>query len=73
MKQTYSHLLMNLALICCNRKAPIIRGLFLGNDIGIIFHNTKLPLQEWFMAMYLISFHKKGILSRQLLRDIVSH
>ena len=28
--------------------------------VGTIFQNTKLPLQKWFMAMYLISSHKKG-------------
>ena len=27
--------------------------------VGTIFHNTKLPLQKWFMAMYLIS-SKRG-------------
>lgn len=38
--------------------------------VGTIFQNTKLPLQKWFMAMYLISSHKKGISSHQLGRDI---
>ena len=38
--------------------------------VGTIFQNTKLPLQKWFMAMYLISSHKKGISSHQLARDI---
>ena len=38
--------------------------------VGTIFQNTKLPLQKWFMAMYLISSHKKGISSHQLSRDI---
>ena len=38
--------------------------------VGTIFENTKLPLQKWFMAMYLISSHKKGISSHQLARDI---
>ena len=38
--------------------------------VGTIFENTKLPLQKWFMAMYLISSHKKGISSHQLSRDI---
>ena len=38
--------------------------------VGTIFENTKLPLQKWFMAMYLISSHKKGISSHQLGRDI---
>lgn len=38
--------------------------------VGTIFQNTKLPLQKWFMAMYLISSHKKGVSSHQLGRDI---
>ena len=38
--------------------------------VGTIFENTKLPLQKWFMAMYLISSHKNGISSHQLARDI---
>lgn len=37
---------------------------------GTIFHATKLPLTKWFLAMYLISSHKKGISSCQVARDI---
>lgn len=36
---------------------------------GTIFENTKLPLQSWFMAMYLVSSHKKGVSSLQIARD----
>ena len=35
-----------------------------------IFENTKIPLQKWFMALWLISSHKKGISSMQLSKDI---
>ena len=38
--------------------------------VGTIFENTKVTLIKWFMAMYLISSHKKGISSVQLARDI---
>jgi transposase-like protein len=38
--------------------------------VKTIFHNTKLPLIKWFVAMYLISSHKKGISSHQLSRDL---
>ena len=38
--------------------------------VGTIFENTKLSLIKWFVAMYLISSHKKGISSHQLSRDI---
>lgn len=38
--------------------------------VGTIFENTKLPLQKWFVAMYEVSSHKKGISSWQLGRDL---
>lgn len=38
--------------------------------VGTIFENTKIHLRKWFMAMYEISSHKKGISSHQLARDI---
>ena len=34
--------------------------------VGTIFENTKISLRKWFLAMYLISCHKKGISSKQL-------
>lgn len=37
--------------------------------VGTIFENTKLPLQKWFIAMYLVSAHKKGVSSHQVARD----
>jgi len=38
--------------------------------IGTIFHDTRLPLQKWFLAITLILNAKKGISSRQLARDL---
>ena len=38
--------------------------------VGTIFHNTKLPLQKWFVAVALVINAKKGISARQLARDI---
>ena len=38
--------------------------------VGTIFENTKISLRQWFLAMYLISAHKKGVSSHQLSRDI---
>jgi transposase-like protein len=38
--------------------------------VGTIFENSKVPLQKWFIAIYLISAHKKGISSLQLSRDL---
>lgn len=38
--------------------------------VGTIFEDSNLPLRKWFIAMYLISSHKKGVSSCQLGRDI---
>lgn len=35
--------------------------------VGTIFENTKISLRKWFMAMYLISSHKKGVSSVSLI------
>ena len=46
----------------CKKKFTVI--------VGTIFENTNIPLTKWFMAIYLILNHKKGISSLQLGRDI---
>lgn len=38
--------------------------------VGTIFEDSKLPLRKWFMAIWLITAHKKGIASTQLATDI---
>jgi transposase-like protein len=38
--------------------------------VGTIFHNTKLPLQKWFLAVTLTLIAKKGLSARQLSRHI---
>ena len=38
--------------------------------IGTIFEDSALPLRKWFMAIYLLMAHKKGISSIQLGKDI---
>jgi transposase-like protein len=38
--------------------------------VGTIFENTKIPLRKWFMAIWLITSHKKGVASTTLARDI---
>jgi len=59
---------------CATRKDGRFRCKHCGKNfsclVGTIFENTKLPLIKWFVAMYLISSHKKGISSHQLSRDI---
>lgn len=46
----------------CKRRFSITRG--------TIFHSTKIPLRSWFIAIYLMTSHKKGISSLQLGRDL---
>lgn len=38
--------------------------------VGTIFESSKISLQKWFAAIYLITSHKKGISSLQLHRDL---
>lgn len=37
---------------------------------GTIFEGSNIPLQKWFVAIWLLASHKKGISSLQLSRDI---
>jgi transposase-like protein len=38
--------------------------------VGTIFEGSKVPLKKWFIAIYLLTSHKKGVSSHQLGRDI---
>ena len=61
---THTHVCKDGRYICkgCQRKFSV--------TVGTIFENTKISLRKWFMAMYLISSHKKGVSSCQLARDL---
>jgi transposase-like protein len=41
-----------------------------GVKVGTIFHDSKISLRKWFVAIYLVTAHKKGISSLQLGRDL---
>ncbi|AWI26815.1 IS1595 family transposase [Flavobacterium pallidum] len=41
-----------------------------GVKVGTIFHDSKVSLRKWFVAIYLITTNKKGISSHQLARHI---
>lgn len=41
-----------------------------GVKVGTIFHDSKISLRKWFVAIYLVTAHKKGISSHQLGRDL---
>jgi transposase-like protein len=45
-------------------------GKYFNVRTGTIFEDTKVPLQKWFMAIYIFNSHKKGISSHQLAKDI---
>lgn len=45
-------------------------GKYFNVRTATLFDNTKIPLQTWFVAIYLITGHKKGISSLQLARDL---
>lgn len=45
-------------------------GKYFNVKTGTMYENTKLPLQKWFLVVWLITCHKKGISSTQLGRDI---
>jgi ISXO2 transposase-like protein len=45
-------------------------GKYFNVRTGTIFDNSKVPLHKWFMAIYIVSNHKKGISSHQLAKDI---
>lgn len=45
-------------------------GKYFNVRTATIFEDTKMPLQKWFMALYIFSSHKKGISSHQLGRDL---
>ena len=45
-------------------------GLYFNVKTDTMFDCSKIKLQKWFMAIWLITMHKKGISSLQLSRDI---
>ncbi|MCL2445410.1 MAG: IS1595 family transposase [Oscillospiraceae bacterium] len=45
-------------------------GRYFNVKTGTMLDNTKIVLQKWFVAVWLVTSHKKGISSHQLARDI---
>lgn len=45
-------------------------GKYFNVRTGTLFDNTRIPIQKWFLAIWLITSHKKGISSVQLSKDI---
>lgn len=56
---------------CANNKYKCkSTGKYFNVRTNTVFDNTKIPLQKWFLALYVFSSHKKGISSHQLAKDI---
>jgi len=45
-------------------------GKYFNAMTGTMWEGTKIPLQKWFLAIWLVTSHKKGVSSAQLGRDI---
>jgi len=83
-REFFEHIRWNHKIACvhcgCTRKIYRIRDgkLFRCADcgkqftvrVGTIFQDSALPLQKWYMAIYIFMAHKKGISSVQLSKDI---
>lgn len=52
--------------LCSNRECHKKFGV----KVGTVFESSNLPLKTWFMGIYLVSSHKRGISSYQLARDL---
>jgi len=46
----------------CRRKFTV--------TVGTVFQDSKIPLSKWFVAIYIMTSHKKGISSLQLAKDL---
>lgn len=53
-----------------NRYRCANTGKYFNVKTRTLFDNTKVPLQKWFLAIWLVTRHKKGVSSLQLARDI---
>lgn len=61
----------SIIYICKNNRFKCRNtGKYFTVKTGTIFESTKIPLQEWFLAIYLFTSHKRGISSYQLANDI---
>jgi len=45
-------------------------GKYFNVRTATLFDNTKVPLKKWFVAIYIVTSHKKGISSLQLSKDV---
>lgn len=56
---------------CSNNKYKCKEtGKYFNVKSGTIFEDSKIPLRKWFVAIYYLTSHKKGISSMQLAKDL---
>ena len=61
----------SIVYVCKNNKYKCKNtGKYFNVKTATLFDNTKIELQKWFLAIWLVTSHKKGISSLQLGRDI---
>jgi len=53
-----------------NRYRCVNSGKYFNVKTNTIFDNTKISLQKWFLAIWLITFNKKNISSFRLAKDL---
>lgn len=53
-----------------NRYRCKATGKYFNVKKGTLFDNSKISLRKWFVAIYLVTSHKKGISSVQLAKDV---
>ena len=53
-----------------NRFRCSFTGKYFNAKTGTIFHNSKIELQKWFLAIWIVTFNKKGITSVELAKDL---
>jgi len=57
--------------VCANNRYRCKNtGKYFNVKTATLFDNTKVKLQKWFLAIWLVTSHKKGISSIQLSKDI---
>ena len=54
----------------CNKYRCVNTKKYFNVKTDTLFENTKTPLRKWFMAIWMVTSHKKGISSVQLAKDI---
>ena len=55
---------------CKDRYRCSITGKYFNVKTGTLFHNSKIPLQQWFLAIWIVTIDKPNITSVALSQDL---